>query len=159
MRVGFGVDAHAFGGEGPLVLGGVEVEAGRGLTGTSDADVVLHAIADALLGAAALGDLGEWFPSSDPRWLDAPSGDLVETVLDRVHTEGWQVSNCDVTVVAQSVRIAPHRARMRGCIAALLGVPFDAVSVKATTTDGMGAIGRDEGIAAFAAVSLSAREG
>ncbi len=154
IRVGIGFDVHAFGGPGPLRIGGVVVDAERGLAGTSDADVALHALSDALLGAAAVGDLGEHFPSTDPRWDGADSAVIVATVIDVLARAGFQVGNCDVTVISQSVRIAPHREAMRSAIARLVGVDVGAVSVKATTTDGLGAIGRDEGIAAMATVSI-----
>ena len=157
IRVGAGLDVHAFGGPGPLRLGGVVVDEARGLVGTSDADVALHALADALLGAAALGDLGTHFPSDDPRWAGADSAELLAAVVERVAGAGYEVVNCDLTIVAATVRVAPHREAMRRRIAELLGVDVDAVSVKATTTDGLGAVGRDEGIAAWAVAALRPR--
>lgn len=154
MRVGFGVDAHAFGGPGPLVLSGIVVVRDRGVEATSDGDVVAHAVADAVLGAAALGDLGEHFPSSDPSSQGANSMAMLRSVVDRIANDGLSVANVDVTVVAQSVKVAPHRAAMRAALAAVLGVEVDAVSVKATTTDGLGFVGNEEGIACYAVVVL-----
>jgi len=154
VRVGFGVDAHAFGGPGPLVLSGIVVVRDRGVEATSDGDVVAHAVADAVLGAAALGDLGERFPSSDPSSQGANSMAMLRSVVDRIANDGLSVANVDVTVVAQSVKVAPHRAAMRAALAAALGAEVDAVSVKATTTDGLGFVGNDEGIACYAVVVL-----
>jgi len=149
MRVGFGFDAHRFGGVGPLKLAGVIVAEDRGLEGTSDADVVAHAVADALLGAAARGDLGDHFPSDDPVWEGADSMHLLARVVALVTDAGHAPSSVDLTVIAQSVRIAPHRQGMRSRLAAVLGIGVDAVSVKATSTDRMGSIGADEGMAAL----------
>lgn len=157
MRVGLGFDVHPFGGEGPVVLGGVAVDADRGLAGTSDADVAAHAIADALLGAAALGDLGVHFPESEAGWHGADSMALLKEVVALLAGRGQQPHNVDVTIVAQSVRIAPHREEMRHRLAEVLGIEVSAVSVKATTTDLLGAIGRDEGIAALAVVAVEER--
>jgi len=148
MRVGWGFDAHRFGGTGPLWLAGVVVSE-KGLEGTSDADVLAHALADALLGAAALGDLGVLFPSSDSRWVDADSMDLLDQVVAAVAGAGFQPVQVDATVIAETVRVSPHRDDMRARLAASLGLPTSAVSVKATTTDGLGFLGRDEGVAAM----------
>ncbi len=155
MRIGWGCDAHRIGGDGPMVLGGVVVESGRGLQGTSDGDVALHALADALLGAAALGDLGMHFPSSDPRWAGVDSRDLLARVMAEVRGAGYAVTSVDVTIIAETVRVAPHRDAMRSAIAAVLGLGLSQVSVKATTTDGMGFLGRDEGVAATAVAVLT----
>jgi 2-C-methyl-D-erythritol 2,4-cyclodiphosphate synthase len=155
MRVGWGFDAHRFGGDPPVLLAGVVVDGQRGLSGTSDGDVLAHAVADALLGAAALGDLGSHFPSSDPRWQDADSMVLLATVVERVLDAGHRPSSLDVTVVAETVRVAPHREAIREALCTVLGLPADAVSVKAKTTDGMGFVGRDEGVAAAAVAVLS----
>jgi 2-C-methyl-D-erythritol 2,4-cyclodiphosphate synthase len=157
-RVGWGVDAHRFAGSGRVLLGGVEVDDTRGVEATSDGDVVAHALADAILAGAALGDLGSHFPSSDPRWRDADSMDLLRRVVAILSGAGFAVTSVDVTVIAQSVRVAPHRDAIRTALAAALGVAVDAVSVKATTTDGMGFTGRDEGIAAMA-VAVVGRSG
>ena len=154
MRTGWGFDAHRIGPHGPMRIGGVVVSQDRGLIGTSDADVALHAVADAILGAAALGDLGTHFPSSDERWHDVDSSDLLGRVIEMAASAGLGVDSVDVTVIAQTVRIAPHREAMRRRLAEIMGAPIDRVSVKATTTDGMGYLGRDEGIAATAVVVL-----
>jgi 2-C-methyl-D-erythritol 2,4-cyclodiphosphate synthase len=150
MRVGFGFDAHRIGGDGPLMLAGIEVAADRGLIGTSDADVAVHALIDALLGAAALGDIGTYFPSSDSRWEGADSLDLLTDVVATIGSAGYQIGSVDLTVVAQNVRVAPHRETMRARLAEKLGIAVDSVSVKATTTDALGFLGRDEGIGATA---------
>lgn len=154
MRVGWGFDAHQCNADGPMLFAGVEVASDRGLAGTSDADVVAHAVADALLGAAALGDLGTYFPSSDPQWEDANSMELLRHVADSVFGAGYVPSSIDVTVLAQSVRVAPHREEIRRALSELLDIPLNHVSVKATTTDGMGFLGRDEGVAATAVAVL-----
>lgn len=154
MRVGHGFDAHRLGGDPPLVLGGVVVDEGHGLVATSDGDVAIHALTDALLGAAALGDLGTHFPSSDPRWEGSSSLDLLARAVELLGERGLGVVNVDVTIIAQSIRVAPHREAMRSAIAGVLGVGEDAVSVKATTTDGLGFLGRDEGIAALATATV-----
>jgi len=156
-RVGQGIDVHAFGGNGPITLLGVSIESSRGLVGTSDADVAAHAVADALLGAAALGDLGGHFPSSDPSWQDADSMQLLEAVVFLLAEAGFAPLNVDVTIVVQSVRLAPFREQMRTSLADILGIDVSAVSVKATTTDGLGLIGRNEGAAAFAVAILGER--
>lgn len=154
VRTGFGFDAHRFSSAGPLLLAGIVVAEDRGLEGTSDADVAAHAVCDALLGAAAAGDIGMHFPSSDPRFADADSMDLLGEVSRTLGEGGWRIGNIDVTVVSESVRIAPHRERMRENLARTLRLDVDAVSVKATTTDRMGSIGSDEGIAATAVATL-----
>ena len=152
MRIGQGFDVHPLVGLPPLKLGGVVVDETRGLGGTSDADVLVHAIADALLGAAALGDLGTYFPSDDDRWLGADSLDLLAQVGAMIATAGYRIENVDTTVIAETVRVAPHREEMRTNIAETLGIEHSAVSVKATSTDQMGFLGRDEGVAASAVV-------
>ncbi len=154
LRIGWGVDAHRFGGTGPLVLCGVVVADGRGLDATSDGDVAVHALADALLGAVALGDLGTHFPSPDPAWAGSSSSDSLRRVVSLVRGSGYAPGSVDVTIVAQSVPIAPHREAMRSALAEHLGIAHPSVSVKATTTDGMGFTGRDEGIAAFAVATV-----
>ena len=154
MRVGIGYDVHAFDPGRVLVLGGVKIEGAWGLRGHSDADVLLHAITDALLGAAALGDLGDHFPDTDTEWKDAPSAVLLAEVRTKVRARGWVVGNLDTTVVAERPKLAPHREAMRRRIAGLLGLEEEAVSVKATTHEGLGALGRAEGIAAMAVISL-----
>jgi 2-C-methyl-D-erythritol 2,4-cyclodiphosphate synthase len=150
VRIGNGFDAHAFANDRALVLGGVTIPFPRGLAGHSDADVLLHAIADALLGALALGDLGAHFPDSEPRWRGADSRALLRHVLTLVQGKGYSVVNVDATVIAQAPRLAPFVGRMRESIAADLACGLERVSVKATTTDHLGFTGRQEGIAAFA---------
>lgn len=153
LRVGSGFDAHGRDSARPLVLGGVEIPGAPGLAGHSDADVVCHAIADALLGAAGLGDLGAHFPG-DERWRHASSLDILRTIAALLAGEGWRVVNIDATVVAEFPRLAPQRASMAANVAGALGVRPEAVSIKATTTDGLGFTGRSEGIAAFAVALL-----
>ena len=155
MRVGWGCDAHRFGGPGPTLLGGVVVDSDRGVEATSDGDVLAHAAADALLGAAALGDLGTLFPSDDPRWRGADSMGLLAAVAARVADAGFRVASLDATVIAERVRVSPHRAAIRSRLAAVLGTGVEAVSVKGTTTDGLGFLGRDEGLAAAAVAVLA----
>jgi 2-C-methyl-D-erythritol 4-phosphate cytidylyltransferase/2-C-methyl-D-erythritol 2,4-cyclodiphosphate synthase len=154
LRVGIGYDAHRFAAGRRLILGGVEIAHEQGLAGHSDADVLLHAIADALLGAAALGDIGQHFPPSDERFRDADSQDLLREVIRKVRDAGWAPANVDATVLAEAPHLAPHVALMRERIATCLGMGREAVGVKATTNEGMGAIGRGEGIAAMATATL-----
>ena len=150
MRVGQGFDVHAFAEGRRLVIGGVEIPHPRGLLGHSDADVLLHAICDALLGAAALGDIGRHFPDSDPRYAGADSRVLLRHVAALVAGQGWRVENVDATIVAQAPRMAPHLAQMVANIAADLAIEAAAVNIKATTSERLGFTGRGEGIAAFA---------
>ena len=154
MRLGIGYDIHRFGPGRALVLGGVTLPGETGLAGHSDADVVLHAIIDALLGAAALGDIGTHFPADDPEWKDADSSLLLERTLTLVRNAGYEVENVDVTVVAEKPRLAPHIAALRARMAELIGVSEAAVSVKATTNEGIGDVGRGEGIVAVAVALL-----
>lgn len=154
FATGMGYDVHAFAEGRRLVLGGVEIPGEQGLLGHSDADVVLHALCDALLGAAGLGDIGHFFPNTDARWKDADSRDLLGRVYTAISGRGWKVGNVDVMVIAERPRIAPHIDRMKGEIAPLLGVAVGRVSIKATTNEKMGFIGRGEGIAALATVLL-----
>ena len=154
MRVGWGFDAHRFAEGGFVRLGGIVVDHRRRVVATSDGDVLAHAVADALLGAACLGDLGGLFPSSDAAWTDADSMDLLKRVVTLITEAGYRVGSVDATVVAETVRVAPQREAIRVALAAGLGVDPAAVSVKATTTDGLGFLGRDEGIAAMAVVVL-----
>lgn len=158
LRVGWGFDAHRFGGEPPLLLGGVEASAERGVEATSDGDIIVHAVIDALLGAAALGDLGTFFPSDDPIWHGANSFHMLELTLSELTAHGWRPTFIDVTVIAQSVRVGPIREEIRINLAACLGLDAGAISVKATTTDRMGWIGADEGIAAAATATVSVVE-
>jgi 2-C-methyl-D-erythritol 2,4-cyclodiphosphate synthase len=159
-RVGMGYDVHAFAPREAgrtLVLGGVTIPHDRGLAGHSDADVLIHALVDALLGAAALGDIGTHFPSGDARWQGAVSAAFLAHTLDLLRQEGWRVVNVDATVVAQQPRLSPHVPAMRARLAEALGIALDMVSVKSKTTDGLGFAGRGEGIACYA-VALVERE-
>jgi len=152
MRVGQGIDVHAFDDERPLILGGVRISDRGGLAGHSDADAVLHAIVDAILGAAGLGDIGHYFPSDDERWRNADSAVFVEEALRKCN---GAIANVDVTIIAQRPKLAPFREAMRDNIARLLALAPDRVNVKATTTDHLGFMGRGEGICAMAVVLLS----
>jgi len=151
-RVGLGIDAHRFGGAPPIKLGGVVVDDSRGLEATSDGDIAAHALADALLGAAGLGDIGEHFPSGDPQWAGVDSMVILEDVVRMVQAAGWQVLNADLTIIAQELRVAPHRSAIAASLTEVVGAD---VSVKATTTDGMGFVGRAEGLAALAVASIT----
>jgi 2-C-methyl-D-erythritol 2,4-cyclodiphosphate synthase len=150
MRVGHGYDSHRFAAGRRLILGGVEIEAERGLDGHSDADAVAHAVTDALLGAAGLGDIGRHFPPSEAAWKDADSMDLLRRVVHLLGAHNYQVVNVDVTVVAESPRIGPYAQRMQERIAAVLDIAPDYVSIKGKSNEGMGWIGREEGIAVWA---------
>ena len=154
MRIGQGFDVHPFAAGRPLVLGGVRFEGETGLAGHSDGDALTHAVIDALLGAAALGDIGGHFPSSDAGLRGANSIDLLRQVRERVATAGYRIVNIDATVVGERPRVAPRAAEMRRLLAAALSLDPGSVSVKATTTDRLGAIGRGEGIAALAVALL-----
>ena len=155
IRVAWGFDAHRLGGDPPVVLGGVRVAEHVGVLATSDGDVAAHAVADAVLGAAALGDLGTYFPSGDPAWGDADSLDLLRRVVALAAGVGVAPSFADVTIVAEAIRVAPHRDAIRHGLARPLNLPMTAVSVKATTTDGAGFLGREEGLAAMAVVTAT----
>ncbi|HXF96774.1 MAG TPA: 2-C-methyl-D-erythritol 2,4-cyclodiphosphate synthase [Gemmatimonadales bacterium] len=154
MRVGLGYDSHRFARGRRLVLGGVEIPHDRGLAGHSDADVAAHALTDALLGAAALGDIGRMFPPSDPEWRDADSLDLLHKAYIRVRAAGYQFVQADVTIIADAPRLAPYLAAMEERLAEALLVPAAQLSVKAKSNEGMGWIGRGEGIAALAVAVL-----
>lgn len=154
-RAGFGYDVHRLIGGRPLILGGVEVPHEKGLEGHSDADVLLHALVDAVLGAAGMGDIGSCFPSSDPSIKGISSLRMLDMVMERVRAAGWRVVNVDGTIVAQRPRLSPHTPRMRGVIAGHLDVSEDRVNVKSKTTDGLGFTGAEEGMAAYCAVMLS----
>ena len=153
-RTGIGLDVHALVEGRPLILGGVHVPFERGLAGHSDADVLLHAISDALLGAAALGDIGLHFPDTDAQYEGADSADLARQVVALLAAEGWRPTNVDATVICERPKLAPHIPAMRENIAAALGLPVEAVGVKATTTEGLGFAGRGEGIAAQAVATV-----
>ena len=153
-RIGHGFDVHAFKDGDHVMLGGVRVPHDRGIDAHSDGDVVLHALCDALLGALALGDIGQHFPPSDPRWKDCDSRVFVRHCAALLHERGWHVSNADITVLAEAPKIGPHRDAMRAAIATELGIEIERISVKATTTEKLGYIGRREGLAAEAVVLL-----
>ena len=158
LRIGQGIDVHAFAADRRLILGGVEIPHDRGLAAHSDGDVVLHALCDALLGAAALGDIGRHFPDSGDRWKDADSRDLLRRVNDLIAEAGFKLVNADLTVVAQQPKLARWIPDMRACMARDLAVDMSRVSVKATTSEWLGFTGREEGILASAVVLLQARD-
>ena len=153
-RAGQGIDVHRFAAGRPLWLCGVLFPGETGLAGHSDADAALHAVTDAILGGCGAGDIGEHFPPSEERWRDAPSELFVRHAISLAAERGWRVAACDLTLLAEMPRIAPHRAAMRARLAELLGLDPGDVNVKATTCEGMGFVGRKEGIAAFAVVTL-----
>lgn len=155
MKIGQGVDVHAFGDGSFVVLGGVTIPFDRGIVAHSDGDVVLHALCDALLGAAGLGDIGRYFPPDNPAWLNIDSRILLRKVNDMLREEGLSLSNADITVVAQAPHLSAHIAEMREYISADLDVTAAQVNIKATTTEHLGFTGRGEGIAAFAVVLLN----
>lgn len=150
FRIGQGFDVHRFGGPGPVILGGVAIAHEQGLVAHSDGDVLLHALCDALLGAAGLGDIGQHFPDTDAVYKGADSRVLLRHVMALLHAGGWKIGNVDCTVIAQAPKVMPHAALMRANIAADLGVHEERVNIKATTTEGLGFTGRKEGIAAQA---------
>ena len=158
VRVGFGYDVHPLVPGRKLFLGGVEIEWHQGLQGHSDADVLIHAICDALLGAAGKGDLGRHFPDSDPRYKDVPSSELLKEVKDMVEREGFQVGNIDATIVAQRPKLSPYIPKMERTVASILGVEPSRVNIKATTTEHLGFTGREEGMAAYAVTILLREE-
>ena len=154
MRVGSGIDVHAFGPGDAVVLGGVRIAHSHGVVAHSDGDVLLHALVDALLGAAALGDIGEHFPDSDPRWRGADSRQFVTAVLEMLARRSWRVVNADLTLVAQAPRLGPWRGQIRHSVATLLGVAVGDVNIKATTTEYLGFTGRNEGLIGLATVLI-----
>ena len=153
-RVGSGVDVHAFADGVPLWLGGILIPHPRGLAGHSDGDAAIHALIDALLGAAGRGDIGEWFPSSDERWRGVRSAEMLRHVWDALQAADWRLQNVDLTIVASEPRLAPYRYPMRQALADILGCSLTQVSLKATTTDGLGALGRAEGVMVMATALL-----
>jgi 2-C-methyl-D-erythritol 2,4-cyclodiphosphate synthase len=159
FRVGSGFDAHRLVPGRALVLGGVRIDHSLGLEGHSDGDCLTHALCDALLGAIAAGDLGQRFPSNDPRWRDASSLLFLEETARRVREEGLRIENVDLTVIAEAPRLAPHAGAMRDCLSRALNLDPRAISIKAKSTDGLGFLGRGEGIAAQAVVLLATPEG
>ena len=154
MRVGNGVDVHAFAEGIPLWIGGIHVPHSHGLAGHSDGDAATHALVYALLGAAGRGDIGEWFPSSEERWRGIRSTEMLRHVWSALHADGWCLENADLTLVASRPRLAPYRYQMRQALADTLGVSVTQISLKATTTDGLGALGRSEGLLAMATALL-----
>jgi 2-C-methyl-D-erythritol 2,4-cyclodiphosphate synthase len=157
MRVGSGVDVHAFGPGDAVMLGGVRIAHSRGVVAHSDGDVLLHALVDALLGAAGLGDIGQHFPDSDPRWKGADSARFVTASVELLVRAGWKVVNADLTLLAEAPRIGPWREAIRSSVAGLLGLPPACVNLKATTTEHLGFIGRSEGLMAMATVLIDER--
>jgi 2-C-methyl-D-erythritol 2,4-cyclodiphosphate synthase len=157
VRTGLGIDTHAFAPGRPLILGGVDIPHEEGLAGHSDADVLTHAVIDALLGAAALGDIGQHFPDTDERFEDADSLELLRTVVVYLGERGFAIGNVDATVVLERPKLAPYRDAIRDALAGALGLPAGAVNVKATTGEGMGFVGRGEGAAAMAVATLEQR--
>ncbi len=157
MRIGHGYDVHAFFEGRPLILGGVDVPCERGLAGHSDADVLAHAVADALLGAARAGDIGTLFPDTDPAYEGADSLVLLAWVAELIRTRGFEIVDVDATVAAQAPKLAPHREAMRANLARAMGIPVEHMGVKATTTEHLGFVGRKEGIEAFAVALIDER--
>ena len=157
LRTGIGYDSHRLPDHRRLVLGGVEIPHSRGLIGHSDADVLIHALCDALLGAAAEGDIGQMFPDTDPRWENADSAVFLTAVIERLDHKGWTVVNTDATVITEAPKLQPHLPAMRARLAALMGIEADRVSVKAKTNERMGAVGRHEGISVLALATISRR--
>jgi 2-C-methyl-D-erythritol 2,4-cyclodiphosphate synthase len=154
LRVGHGHDTHRLTRGRSLILGGVTIDYERGLDGHSDADVLLHAITDAVFGAAGLGDIGQWFPDTDPKWAGADSAQLLATAVGEVRGKNWKIVNLDCTISAEEPRLSPHRTAIRNRVAELLGIPADNVNVKAKTGEGVGPVGRKEAISADAVVLL-----
>jgi 2-C-methyl-D-erythritol 2,4-cyclodiphosphate synthase len=154
FRIGLGYDVHRLSKGRPLILGGIEVPFPQGLVGHSDADVLSHALGDALLGAVGLGDLGRHFPDSDPQYQGVFSLELLEKICFLVHQKGYKIGNVDTTIVAQEPKLAPYIEKMQSALASVLQVSIDQISIKATTTEGLGFPGRREGIAAYAIVLL-----
>ncbi|MBG2915847.1 2-C-methyl-D-erythritol 2,4-cyclodiphosphate synthase [Proteus terrae] len=152
MRIGHGYDVHKFGGEGPIIIGGVRVPYEQGLLAHSDGDVVLHAVTDAILGAMAMGDIGTLFPDTDPAYKGADSRVLLREAFSRVRAKGYRIGNLDVTIIAQAPKMLPHTPQMRVNIAEDLHCHVDDINVKATTTEKLGFVGRKEGIACEAVV-------
>lgn len=155
VRTGIGYDSHRFAPGGPMRLGGVDIPSDVALVGHSDGDAICHALTDAILGAAALGDIGEMFADTDPANRGRDSVEMLQAALARVHAQGWAVVNVDVTVIAERPKIAPQREGIRARLAAVLGVPVGCVSVKGKTNEGMGWVGRGEGLACIAVATLA----
>ncbi len=156
MRIGHGYDVHKFGGDGPIVIGGVSIDYEQGLLAHSDGDVLIHALCDAILGAAAMGDIGKHFPDTDDEWSGVDSRYLLRHVVSLVKDKGYGLSNADMTIIAQAPKMAPHIQDMRALLATDCQCSIDDINVKATTTEKLGFTGRKEGIAAHAVVLLKA---
>ena len=154
IRIGNGYDIHQLAEGRPLILGGVNIPHSVGLLGHSDADVLTHSIMDALLGALGMGDIGHYFPPNDPKWKGADSIMLLEQVLKIVHSQGWKIGNIDSTIVAERPKLKPHLKSMRSVLAETLAIEIDQISIKATTNEKLGPVGREEGICAYAVVLL-----
>ncbi|MEL6787326.1 MAG: 2-C-methyl-D-erythritol 2,4-cyclodiphosphate synthase [Cyanobacteria bacterium J06607_15] len=154
IRIGNGYDIHQLAADRPLILGGIKIPHTLGLLGHSDADVLTHAIMDALLGALGLGDIGHYFPPSDPKWKGADSMLLLEQVISIIQSQGWQIGNVDSTVVAEQPKLKPHLKSMRSSLARTMEIEPEQISVKATTNEKLGPVGREEGICAYAVVLL-----
>lgn len=158
MRIGHGYDVHKFGGEGPIVLGGVEIEYAQGFLAHSDGDVAIHALCDAILGALCMGDIGNHFPDTDDAYENIDSRILLRNVVTLMHDKGFVIGNADITIEAQAPKMAPHLLAMRTCLSADLQCGIEQINVKATTTEKLGFVGRKEGIATTAVVLLLAKE-
>nr|WP_263314324.1 2-C-methyl-D-erythritol 2,4-cyclodiphosphate synthase [Mammaliicoccus sp. Marseille-Q6498] len=158
FRIGYGYDVHAFDEARPLIIGGIEIEHSKGLKGHSDADVLLHAITDAILGAASLGDIGKLFPDTDEAFKDADSKLLLAEAYKQVLNKGYQLGNVDATIIAEQPKFRPHIDKMRSAIASIFNVSIEDVNVKATTNEKLGFLGREEGIQAQAVVLLTSKE-
>ncbi|MFZ1518537.1 MAG: 2-C-methyl-D-erythritol 2,4-cyclodiphosphate synthase [Ignavibacteriaceae bacterium] len=158
FRTGFGFDVHAFVEGRKLIIGGVEIPFDKGLEGHSDADVLLHAICDAMLGALALGDIGIHFPNTDERWKDADSSLLLKHVNELINSKGYELGNLDCVLAMEKPKISPYVDEIRKCISVVLSADSDQISIKATTTEKLGFIGRTEGVVAFATVLLTMKE-
>ena len=154
IRIGNGYDIHRLVADRPLILGGVDISHSLGLLGHSDADVLTHSIMDALLGALSLGDIGHYFPPSDPKWEGANSITLLKQVLNIIQSQGWQIGNIDSTVVAEQPKLKPYLKTMRSTLAKVMSIEIDRISIKATTNEQLGPIGNKEGICAYAVVLL-----
>lgn len=155
IRSGIGYDSHRFGADRPLILGGVTIPGSPGLYGHSDADAIAHALTDALLGAAALGDIGQHFPDTDPRWKDADSLLLLGRTVAILAEAGWRPQQCDITVLLEQPRLGPHIVAIRDRLSSALGIPMDAIGCKAKTNEGMGFVGRGEGVAVLAVATIA----
>ncbi len=155
LRIGNGYDIHRLVGDRPLILGGVNIPHGLGLEGHSDADVLTHALMDALLGALSLGDIGHYFPPADPQWKGANSLELLSQVYQLIRDQGWRIGNCDNVIVAEQPKLKPYIAAMKASLAQTLSIDADVIGIKATTNEKLGPTGREEGIAAYSVVLLT----